>query len=378
MKYTVRAITAGPRRHFFGYYEMRPWDRSGRYHLVLEVDFMDRRPTPQDEVTLGVVDLGDGDRFRPLARVKAWSWQQGCMQHWLAGTPDTVLFNDRRDGQFVCVAHEMGPGRQRIIGPAIAALTADGRLGATLNFARIAVTRPGYGYEGLADPFAAENESARDGLGILDLAAGRHAMALTFADVAERLGKAFEHAGKKMYFNHVLFNPSGTRLAVIVRWVLGEESWATQMWTVGPRGEQPTLALAGPMVSHYAWKDDDTFVAWARVDGADAMYEVDALNRAGPRAVFTDTIRCDGHICYSPDRRWVVCDTYPDGQGKRHLFLVNCTSGQRVELGAYFSMPVPFGDIRCDLHPSFSDDGRQLAFDSTHDGSRQRYVLTMD
>lgn len=32
------AITQGPRHHFFGYYEICPWNATDEFHLCLEVD----------------------------------------------------------------------------------------------------------------------------------------------------------------------------------------------------------------------------------------------------------------------------------------------------------------------------------------------------
>ena len=71
MKYRVQPITQPPKHHFFGYYDMRPWDESGRFHLALEVEFMDRPPTADDEAAVAVVDLAEGNRFVPLSRTRA-------------------------------------------------------------------------------------------------------------------------------------------------------------------------------------------------------------------------------------------------------------------------------------------------------------------
>ena len=65
--FPVRAVTRGPKHHFFGYYDKTCWDGSGRSVLCLEVDFIDRPPTAADSATVGVVDLDGDGRFRPSA-----------------------------------------------------------------------------------------------------------------------------------------------------------------------------------------------------------------------------------------------------------------------------------------------------------------------
>src|SRR5262245_18396458 len=60
------AVTRGPKHHFFGYYDKCPWDGTGRYLLANEVDFCDRQPKAGEPLTVGVVDLADGNRFTPF------------------------------------------------------------------------------------------------------------------------------------------------------------------------------------------------------------------------------------------------------------------------------------------------------------------------
>ena len=52
----ARAVTRGPRYHFFGYYDKHPWNASGRYMLGLETTFMDRPPTAEDGAIVGLID----------------------------------------------------------------------------------------------------------------------------------------------------------------------------------------------------------------------------------------------------------------------------------------------------------------------------------
>ena len=98
----IRAITRGPKFHWFGYYDKLEFDPTGRYVLGMEVDFEHRSPRPDDVIKVGMVDLHDGDRWIELGESRAWSWQQGCMLQWLPGSKTEVIWNDREGGRFVC------------------------------------------------------------------------------------------------------------------------------------------------------------------------------------------------------------------------------------------------------------------------------------
>ena len=96
------AATRGPRHHFFGYYDKHPWDATGRYLLAMEIGFMGRHPEPGEPLTVGMVDLQDGNRYIPFDTTLAWCWQQGTMLQWVGTAPDReVIYNSVVDGRYV-------------------------------------------------------------------------------------------------------------------------------------------------------------------------------------------------------------------------------------------------------------------------------------
>ena len=58
----IRAITTGPKHHWFGYYDKLQFDPTGRYVLGMEVDFEHRSPLPDDVIKVGMIDLREGER----------------------------------------------------------------------------------------------------------------------------------------------------------------------------------------------------------------------------------------------------------------------------------------------------------------------------
>ena len=75
----VRAITKGPKYHWFGYYDKWQFDPTNRYVLGMQVDFEGRSPQPDDVIKVGMIDVTESDRWIELGESRAWCWQQGCM-----------------------------------------------------------------------------------------------------------------------------------------------------------------------------------------------------------------------------------------------------------------------------------------------------------
>ena len=111
-------LTSGPAHHFFGYYGINVWDRSGRHHLALETDFHRRPPTPEDRARVGLVDAESGS-FTALAGTGAFNLQQGSMLHWIdAGHGDELTYNVWHGGRVVsrarpCTAAPRAPWRRQ-------------------------------------------------------------------------------------------------------------------------------------------------------------------------------------------------------------------------------------------------------------------------
>ena len=88
-----------------------------------------------------------------------------------------------------------------------------------------------------------------------------------------------------------------------------------------------------------------------------------------------DVLPRDGHCSFTSDGAWLLTDTGPDEENLQTLLLWNMAEERKVVLGQ-FESPPPFRDeIRCDLHPRWSRDERQVCFDSIHESTRQVYVI---
>jgi hypothetical protein len=70
---------------------------------------------------------------------------------------------------------------------------------------------------------------------------------------------------------------------------------------------------------------------------------------------------------------------HADTQSKS-LWILNVASGQSTKLGDFPMKQYRSGDLRCDLHPRWSRDGRQICFDAleTTSWTRQLHVAVLE
>ena len=213
-----KRVTPAEGHHYFGYYDKFPWDVTGRYILALEPSFIDRQPTGDDTVGIGMVDVKKGNTWIPLAESKAWNWQQGIMLHWLHTDPERlIIYNDREGDRFVSRIMNVFNGETRTLPRPVYCLHPNGRQALSPNFARIARTRPGYGYEGVVDPGEGMPTPDDDGIWVMDLITGKNKLIISHAQAAE-LAPRESWAGCEHWFNHLQFNTDGSRFIVLHRW----------------------------------------------------------------------------------------------------------------------------------------------------------------
>ncbi len=373
----VRAITRGPKFHWFAYYDKLQFDPTGRYVLGMEVDFEHRSPRPDDVIRMGMVDLKDNDRWIELGESRAWNWQQGSMLQWLPGSKSQVIWNDRQDGRFVCHILDVHTRKRRTLPNPIYSVSPDGRWAVAPDFRRLNDCRPGYGYAGLPDPN--KNVAVPDNVGIwrMDMRSGKQELMFSIADAVKVPNPHEEMTNAKHWFNHLLFNTDGSRLIFLHRWRAARHgrSFATRMFTIGRDGKAPYILDPYGKTSHFIWRDRDHVLAWAwHPSQKDKFYlyrdRTDQVEAIGP-----DVMTVNGHCSYLPGNRWILNDTYPDKQRNQNVYLYDPAANRRIWLG-HFPSPAQYtGEWRCDTHPRFSPDGKMVCIDSPHAGGRQMYLI---
>jgi len=373
----VRAITQGPKFHWFSYYDKLQFDPAGRYALGMEVDFEHRSPKADDIIKIGMVDLNNGDKWTQLGQSSAWCWQQGCMLQWRPGTKDEIIFNDRQDDRFVCHIVNVHSGRKRTLPYPIYTVSPDGRTAVAPDFRRVQDMRPGYGYAGLPDPHTDTAAPKDSGIFRVDLDTGGRELIISLADIAKFGQIPGDPKDAKHYFNHLLFNTDGSRFIFLHRWrATGLRSFGTRMLTAKSDGTDIHIVDPHGKTSHFIWRDPGHILAWAwhpSHGNAFYLYEdgTDKVEIVG-KGIMTR----NGHCTYLPGNKWILNDAYPDKERKQNVYLYNVATGKTVPLGHFYLPPEYKGEWRCDTHPRFNPDGQKVVIDSPHaSNGRQMYLI---
>jgi hypothetical protein len=305
------------------------------------------------------------------------------MLQWRPASSDEILWNDRAGGKFVTHVLNVRTGRRRTLAHPIYTVRPDGRTAVSPDFRRVNDMRPGYGYAGLPDPHADELAPKDSGISRLDLDTGRQELIVSLADIAGfgRIPGDPKHA--KHYFNHLLFNPDGSRFIFLHRWrpvdpltYRSVGGFGTRMLTATADGKDVRVVDPYGKTSHFIWRDPRHILAWAWHPSHDSAFYLYEDGTDQVEIVGRGVMRRNGHCSYLPGNEWIVNDTYPDKQRRQEVYLYHVPTRRRVPLGRFFLPPEYKGQWRCDTHPRFSPDGRSIVIDSPHDGNgRQMHLI---
>jgi Tfp pilus assembly protein PilF len=374
----MRAITKGPKHHWFGYYDKLQFDPSGRYVLGMQVDFEHRSPTPDDTIRVGMVDLEDGDRWIELGESRAWNWQQGCMLQWVPGSKTEVIWNDREGGRYVSRILDVKSGKKRTLPPGLRgrARTAAGRSPRFPPPERHAARLRLRGHCPIRISVAASRKTMpASGGGPEDR---RRQLLVSFAAAARIPYPKGDSKGAKHWFNHLLVSPGRPRFIFLHRWRGRHQGqrWDTRMFTAVPTARTSTCSTrtAALRTSSGAIRATSWPGPWHPSHGNRFYLSKDKTEKV--EVVGEGVMTVNGHCTYLPRQR-VDPERHLPGQGAQPEPLPVPRGQPAAHPLGHFHTPKEYkGEWRCDLHPRYSPDGRKVVIDSVHGGNgRQMYLI---
>jgi hypothetical protein len=369
------------RQVFFGYYDVTPFDATSERILAISAPNHNRTPRAGEEAEVGYFTRATPRRFRKLGATSAWCWQQGCRLQWFprteGGRNNQVIYNIATPSGFGSVIRDSEHGTELIrFDRALYDIASDGSYGLTLDFNRLGIYRPGYGYSSaLPDPTIRDPAPAGSTIARVDLVTGKFDDLISLADVAA-MDPEQSMAGAIHYLNHISISPDGARFLFYHFWHAGTLRYSRVCLADADGGNLRVLDL-GKNASHFAWIDGQTLLFFCDVFDGGRRYSVFGLDGGAILSIEDPQMRSDGHPSVLSDGL-ILTDTYPDSAGY-HSLLLHERSQHRTHVLARMYSPVSYSmETRCDLHPRASPDEGWISVDSARDGRRAVYVMPVE
>lgn len=385
----IERISPDDKEHeyFFGYYDKSPWDMSDRYILCMKANDTWSDVSPKEQADIIIIDTtkeeNDPRRIVKIAETRAWNVQQACMLQWLGPNYNKqVLYNDYRDGKYCAVIldidleDEIKVVNERIINAPVYSVSPDAKTALTLDFSRLYNLRPGYGYYNVKEKTEGINLPDATAIWEIDIDSGKIQPLLKYSDFASfNPRKEMLEDDTVHKVNHIMISPNGKRFMVLYRWFNGQRKY-TRLITCNIDGTDMYVLSDDDMVSHCYWKNDSEILAFENKKESGPGYYL-------MKDKTQEFIHCwpqfsnDGHPSYSPDRKLIVTDSYPN---RARVAQINVMDGDETkkENTCIAKVYAPFkydNDTRCDLHPRWNHKGDEICFDSVFEGHRGLYSI---
>ncbi|TDI69166.1 MAG: hypothetical protein E2O86_06005 [Bacteroidetes bacterium] len=337
-------------------------------------------PNKNDPATLGLVDV-ETKEFIPLVKTRAWNFQQGCMAHWLGTHPNSrIIYNDLVNGKFVSIILDVHTKEKiKTLPYPIAAVSPNGKEAISINFSRLRHTREAYGYDGDGQDAKLDKQFPDDdGLFLINLETGDANLLLSIHDVKTQVPEVPEDGIE--YFNHVLFSRNGGKIFWLAR---ATPKRNTTSFTINRDGTNLQRCFPdGWGGSHFDWLSENELMITADYNATEKAHILFTIGEQNYKRLGNGILDYDGHGTFSPDKKWMVTDTYPSkGLYEQKLYLMDMQTEAVLPLGRFHHSP-RFRDqgkaAACDLHPRWSPNSDMIGFNSVTTGSRQVYILKLN
>ena len=367
---TLEAIDSGI--CFFGYYNISPANENGAV-IYLNVNQEKARGSLSSPAKI-MLKQPNGNILQ-IAETDSWNWQQGCMLQWHPTIKNQIIFNnyDVNTNQYFSSVIDITGKLIREYEFPVNNVSRCGKFALGLNYDRLAVMRPDYGYFNRKDIKLPSNED--DGIWNINLETGKVDLILTLEQLRQ-LSYSSTMDGAMHKVNHIYINPDGTRFMFLHRWI-GPAGRFMRLITAKPEGSDLMILNGDKMTSHCCWLNDDQILSFCQVKSTVGYFKF--FDRTDKVELFDENMPVvDGHPSLSHDGNFIITDTYPDKSRMSYIYLFNLKDKQLRKIGR-FHQPVRYkGEMRIDLHPKWNVGGKTVFFESGHEGRRKLYCLSLN
>lgn len=351
---------------FFGYYDKTPWSPDGNRIALHGV-------TNEDRVDIVIVD-NEQETHSVIGQSSSWNYQQGAMLQWLDDS--RVIFNDVVDGKFTSKIVTIDGETQHVFELPVQSVHPESDTALSLNYRRLAMHRPQYGYSNAVTNFSPTQAASNDGIWRLDLSDNSTELVVSLERVITHKPRE-DQRDSPHWINHVFFSPSGDRCVFLHRWKHNRDRLSRLYW-YDLQTDDLRILMDDEKIAHYCWLDNTTLLVYGNHHSNGKQYYVVDVESTKIEPVHSGTginEFGDGHPSVTDAHDWVVTDTYPGKDRMQHLVIFQFSPEVVIPIGRFLAPLAYQGERSCDLHPRWHHNGGFIAIDSAHTGSRQTHLV---
>ncbi|MCE9445576.1 hypothetical protein [Bacteroides fragilis] len=374
-KYELVRYEDGKNETFFGYYDKSPKNETGEYILYYSTSHpTKKKPDPNRPINLIVFDCINNVIVKRFL-IYAYNWQQGSKVQWIEKY--RFIFNnyDFVKKRYYSELYDVQTNISTLVDYPVYDVCNNKAL--SLNFNRLAILRPDYGYFNVAMSKEELEDISDDGVYIIDLERNSCTLLLSI----ERLLQTFpirydieEVTSHKV--NHIMFSPDGERFIFLHRFFINGKK-IDRFFLYEFESQKITLLSDNDMVSHYSWIDNKRIIVYMRRFGIGDLYYVIDLYPVKITPVQNTELQSFGDGHPTVKNGLLVTDSYPDSSCTQYLLLYDFLTNKNLCLGTFHHSLLYSREMRCDLHPKWTFNGEEIFFDSIYNRGRHLYSLKL-
>ncbi len=338
----------------------------------------------------------------------AWSWEQGSRLQWI--NDKELIYNKRFDGKLISCVYDIEKKTKINLNNTVYSINRN-RHFLHINFSRLWRLWRSYGYFTSDELTNYEGQPSDDGVFICDTN-NKKKIILSIRD-AVKLCK-LDNLKKDFFLCHPTFNPSGNKFVSLLRF-FNDTGVLISYFICTDIENNISQVLAKEKVSHFEWLSDEKIVVWSRNLNSNLTklrfnsfiektiisnikkilnlttrnfksrilstnyHLIDLKNPLKLTKLDENLLKEDGHPQLSPNKRYLITDTYANNEKYQKLLLYDLKKKEIYTLGEFkLDDYLINNDLKYDLHPRWDNTGNLICIDSSHQGSRQTYILNIE
>ena len=397
--------------HSVGYHDIRPFNIDNKNLIALH-----RYPITSTilyKKKLPIIDIClwnfIENSVQKIDETNAWSWEQGARLQWIS--KNELIFNKFYENKLkACILNIKTNVKLYLDNPTYS-IDKNNKKNLFINYSRLWMLWNTYGYNLGKNVSDIDPKPKDDGVFLSDFK-NEKKLLLSIYDAVSLCG--LHHINSPFFIAHPTFSPDGKKIVSLLRFTNNSGALISYLICTNIMDLKSEI-IASERVSHFEWINNESLIVWSRninktfqnmrlnkymekyiVSLAKKIIRkfnskiqtkilsthfhlINLNNKKNIRIIDKDVLTVDGHPQISNCGRFLVNDTYPDINGYQRLMIHDLKKEKTHDVGEFKTANyLSKNNLKYDLHPRWSNDDKLINFDSSHEKSRQSYVVNVE